>query len=61
MESSTGPFDWPLCYEAEQVVSGYIRVYLEGNNFARGLAERMREETGTGCFDWVDHVVLGPA
>jgi hypothetical protein len=58
--SFTGPFDWPLCYEAEQLVSGYIRDFLERNNFARGLAERMREETGTRCFDWVDHVVLRP-
>ena len=28
------------------------------NSFARRLAERMRDETGTDFFEWVDHLVL---
>jgi hypothetical protein len=53
-------FDWPLCYEAESVVGGFITRFLERNDFARRLAERMRDETGTDFFEWVDHLVLAP-
>src|SRR6185436_20244399 len=55
-----GAFDWPLCYEAERLVGSYVDRFLERNAFARRLAERMREETGTEFFEWVDHVVLAP-
>jgi hypothetical protein len=53
-------FDWPLCYEAEQLVSGYLEAFLLRHGFARRLAERMRDETGTDFFEWVDHLVLAP-
>lgn len=52
------PFDWPLCYEAERLVAGQIEAFLARNSFARRLAERMRDETGTDFFEWVDHLVL---
>src|SRR5262249_15428617 len=29
-------------------------------SFARRLAERMANETGTDFFEWVDHLVVGP-
>ena len=51
-------FDWPLCYEAERLLGGYVEVFLGRNTFARRLAERMRDETGTEFFEWVDHLVL---
>jgi hypothetical protein len=54
-------FDWPLCYEAGQLLGGYIEAFLNRNAFARRLAERMRDETGTEFFEWVDHIVLPPA
>ncbi len=60
VSTATGVFDWPLCFEAEQLVSGYVEDFLLRNPFARRLAERMRDETGTDFFEWVDHVVLGP-
>ncbi len=54
------PFDWPLANEAEQLLRGYIGSFLERNAFARRLAERMRDETGTDFFEWIDHLVLAP-
>ncbi|MBI5771468.1 MAG: hypothetical protein HZA93_27080 [Verrucomicrobia bacterium] len=53
-------FDWPLAYEAERVVGGYVEAFLHRNRFARTLAERMRDETGTDFFEWVDHLVVAP-
>ena len=51
-------FDWPLCYEAEKLLGGYIEAFLKVNPFAARLAERMGHETGTEFFEWVDHLVL---
>src|SRR5437588_397122 len=53
-------FDWPLCYEAEDLVLGQLEAFLVRNAFAHHLSERMRLETGTLLLDWVDHVVVGP-
>src|SRR5882724_5216403 len=57
---SPGNFDWPLCYEAEQAVGRLTDAFLEKNSQARGLAGRMRDETGTEFFEWVDHLVVAP-
>jgi hypothetical protein len=51
-------FDWPLAYDAERFIRQHIGAFLEANSFARDLALRMREETGTDFFEWVDHLVL---
>ena len=56
---SAGVYDWPLCYEAEYLLAGYIDAFLSRHAFARRLAERMRDETGTLFFEWVDHLALG--
>ena len=40
-------FNWPLCYEAENLLLERIGTFLEQNSFARILSERMRDETGT--------------
>jgi hypothetical protein len=53
-------FDWPLAYEAERLVGGLIEAFLRQNALARRLAARMRDETGTDFFEWVDHLVLAP-
>ena len=53
-------FDWPLAYEAENLVRQRIEAFLEQNGFARQLAARMRDETGTDFFEWVDHIVVSP-
>ena len=51
-------FDWPLCYEAENLVLEHIEAFLGRNSFAAKLSARMRVETGTLFIDWVDHFVL---
>lgn len=51
-------FDWPLANKAETLLRRYIVAFLEANGFARRLAQRMREETGTDFFEWVDHLTL---
>jgi len=54
------PFDWPLANEAERLLRERIGAFLERNSFARRLAHRMRDETGTDFFEWVDHLILSP-
>jgi hypothetical protein len=55
------PFDWPLAHEAEQFLRERIARFLKRNTFARELARRMRDETGTDIFEWTDHLVLAPS
>src|SRR5436190_15354212 len=54
-------FDWPLCYDAENIVLEQIERFLARNNFAAELSQRMRRETGTLFIDWVDYLVLSDA
>ncbi len=54
-------FNWPLCYEAENLLLDRIGAFLAANSFARILSERMRDETGTLFLDWVDHLVVSAA
>jgi hypothetical protein len=58
---SESKFDWPLCYEAENFVLERINAFVERNSFARGLAKRIRDETGTLILDWTDHLLLPAA
>ncbi len=51
-------FNWPLAYEAEALLSTHINAFLEANHAAGALAGRMRDETGTDFFEWVDHFVV---
>ncbi|MGA3286625.1 MAG: hypothetical protein ABSD46_04295 [Bacteroidota bacterium] len=51
-------FNWPLCYDAEQIFLDRIKAFLSHNSFAAILADRMRNETGTLLIDWIDHLVL---
>jgi hypothetical protein len=53
-------FDWPLAFDAEKFLRQCMDSFLERNGFARHLAGRMREETGTDFFEWIDHLVLQP-
>ena len=59
-EKSPGVFDWPLAYDAEKLLGRFIEAFLLRNGTARRLAERMRDETGTEFYEWVDHFVLSP-
>lgn len=51
-------FDWPLCYEAENLILQRIDAFLARNSFALALAGRMRGETGTLVLDWTDYLLL---
>ena len=51
-------FEWPLCYEAENFILDRIDAFTERNSFARTLATRMRDETGTLILDWTDYLLL---
>ena len=51
-------FDWPLCYEAENLILAELDQFVAQNTFARTLSRRMHDETGTLLLDWVDHLVL---
>lgn len=51
-------FDWPVCYEAEELVSRRIDAFLQRNRFAHQLARRMRDETGTAILDWTDFLTM---
>ena len=54
-------FDWPLANEAEGLLRSRIEAFQERNSFGRRLAQRLRDESGTDFFEWVDHLVLPPA
>jgi hypothetical protein len=54
------PFDWPLAKEAENLLRKAAGEFLERNSFAKTLSERMRKETATDFFEWIDHFSLGP-
>ncbi len=53
-------FDWPLCYEAENLVLAQMGAFTNCNSFAQKLTERLRDETGTLLLDWIDHLVVSP-
>src|SRR6266404_6373046 len=56
--SDSKTFDWPLAYEAEKIINQRVDAFLKLNSFARRLSERMRVETGTDFFEWIDHLAL---
>jgi hypothetical protein len=53
-------FDWPLAFPAEKFLATRIGEFLAVNASAQKLSDRMRDETGTDFFEWVDHLVLSP-
>lgn len=52
------PYDWPLAFAAENYLRQHIDSFLTRNAAAKQMAERMRQETGTDFFEWVDHLTL---
>jgi hypothetical protein len=59
-KAEPGVFDWPLAYEAENFIRERLQSFLTRNTFGRQLADRMRDETATDFFEWVDHLTLSP-
>ena len=57
-ESISRSFDWPVVAAAESFLRSHIESFLEKNSAARALAQRMRDETATDFFEWIDHLSL---
>ncbi|MDQ6808444.1 MAG: hypothetical protein M3Z64_03315 [Verrucomicrobiota bacterium] len=57
-DSAETQFEWPVCYEAENFILERIDAFTQQNSFARTLAARMRDETGTLILDWTDYLLL---
>lgn len=51
-------FQWQVQPGAEAVVRGVVEEFLTRCPGANRLAERMKLETGTRFFDWIDHVAV---
>lgn len=51
-------FDWELCPDLERFINEKVNLFLDKNNYARMLSERMLNETSTRFIDWIDHIVL---
>jgi hypothetical protein len=49
-------FHWTPQPKAESLVKEIVAGFLARNSFARDLARRMRDETGTRFLDWIDHL-----
>jgi len=58
--STDTSFDWPLAYQAENLVRDFISAFLRKNSAAETLAKVMSEKTGTDFLEWVDHFTLAP-
>ncbi len=51
-------FDWGLHPDAEKFLQAKLRRFLQGNQFAKELADEIARKTSTRFFDWVDHIVV---
>lgn len=59
--SSNGRFDtydWKLHPLAEEFLSERVNDFLSSNEVAREISARMRNETSTRFFDWIDHMAI---
>ena len=59
--SPVDEFQWTVQPLAERVVQDILADAVRRSTFAAELQRRMRDETGTRLFDWLDHVVVGDA
>ncbi len=51
-------FHWEPQPQAQTLVRTLVDEFLSRNNFAATLARRMKEESGTRFYDWVEAIVL---
>src|SRR5687767_5465873 len=57
-EKAVAAFDWKPQPQAEQLVRGLVDRFIADCAAAEELAQRMKEETGTRFYDWVDHIAM---
>ena len=60
-DSALTAFQWEPQPVAEQFVRGLADDFLCRTPYAADLARRMKHDTGTRFFDWVESIVLGPS
>jgi hypothetical protein len=58
LDPSLSAFHWTTQPDAEAWLRFVVDGFLAKSPFARTLAERMAQETGTRFFDWIDHIRL---
>lgn len=58
LDPSFSAFHWTTQPDAEAWLRFVVDGFLEKSPFARSLADRMAQETGTRFFDWIDHIRL---
>ncbi|CAN5832064.1 hypothetical protein BH11PLA1_BH11PLA1_01640 [soil metagenome] len=51
-------FNWKPQPAAQRIIDDLCAAFLSRNAFARRLADRMRDETGTRFKDWIDFIVV---
>src|SRR5687768_7135634 len=51
-------FQWTVQPLAERMVQDILEAAVGRSPFVQDLKRRMRDETGTRLFDWLDHVVV---
>lgn len=51
-------FQWSPQPKAEKLVRELVSDFLSQNSFAQHLAQRMKDDTGTRFYDWVEAIVL---
>lgn len=54
-------YQWERQPQAEALVRELVAEFLGRNTFAAELARRMKDETGTRFYDWVDYIALPAA
>src|SRR5688572_18387141 len=59
--SPLNDYQWAVQPLAEQIVQDVLEDAAGRSPFVAELRRRMREETGTRLFDWVDHLVVPDA
>ena len=59
--SPLGDYQWAVQPLAEQIVQDVLEDAARRSPFVAELRRRMRDETGTRLFDWVDHLVVPDA
>jgi hypothetical protein len=57
-DSPEARFDWPLCYEAENLILEQLTAFTALNSFTKRLEQTLRDHTGTLLLDWVDHLIV---
>ncbi len=57
-DNSLQAFQWSPQPNAEKLVRELVSEFLSKNSFAKELARRMKDETGTRFYDWVEVIVL---